>query len=83
MPEVRAIATLRLKGFVTLPPAPSVPGREAAANHQLLADDVKRFLERPLSPARPATAPEAPPGAPIGEPALDWLRRWGLECGRP
>ena len=39
-------------------------------------------LERPLDLARPFqhAAPDAPPGAPIGDPGQDWLARppdWG------
>jgi hypothetical protein len=50
---------------------------EDTAQRQLLAADIKRFLERPLDHARPIPfpAPDAPPGAPIGEPAQDWLAR--------
>ena len=45
------------------------------AQRQLLAADIKRFLERPLDLARPFqhAAPDAPPGAPIGDPGQDWL----------
>ena len=47
----------------------------------LLAADIKRFLERPV-PATVASlpAPTAPPGAPIGEPAMEFLRRWMPAC---
>ena len=40
------------------------------------SDDIERFLDRPGGPVpSPAAfrAPAAPPGSPIGEPALDWL----------
>jgi hypothetical protein len=73
--QVRAIATLklskltnRLKGFAT--------GDEAEeAAQMLLAADIKRFLERPAEMMKPIPAPEAPPGAPIGESPMDWLAR--------
>ena len=40
------------------------------AQHTLLAADIKRFLERPAETMRVMPAPDAPPGAPIGD------RRW-------
>ena len=48
------------------------------AQHTLLAADIKRFLERPADAAKMLPAAPAPPGAPIGEPALDWLARPAL-----
>jgi hypothetical protein len=72
MSQVRALATSQLQGFVLVANS-DLSGREAVSHHQLLVSDVKRFLERPLSPATPMTIPAAPPGAPIGEPAMDWL----------
>jgi hypothetical protein len=46
-----------------------------SAQNTLLAADIKRFLERPGDPSRPIPlpAPDAPPGAPIGDAPLDWL----------
>jgi hypothetical protein len=43
----------------------------------LLTADIKRFLERPIDLARPFlhAAPDAPPGAPIGDMPQDWLAR--------
>ena len=62
------------------------PDARRLSRRTLLGADIKRFLERPLDPARPIphAAPDAPPGAPIGEPENDWLaappwypRSWG------
>jgi hypothetical protein len=40
----------------------------------LLAEDIKRFLERPIEPLRTPTTFDAPPGAPIGgDTGMDWL----------
>jgi hypothetical protein len=74
MPQVRAIATSTLT---------SIPQRAFPATRQittadrahkdLLAADIKRFLERPADAARLMPAPDAPPGAPIGDPGMDWL----------
>jgi Met-zincin/Domain of unknown function (DUF5117) len=66
MPQVRAIAAQRLRQRAR---------DQGDAHAQLLADDIKRFLERPVQPAQSMATPQPPPGAPIGEPALDWLRR--------
>jgi len=43
------------------------------AQHALLAADIKRFLKRAADPMKPMPAPDAPPGAPIGDPGMDWL----------
>jgi hypothetical protein len=47
----------------------------AAIGNTLLASDIKRLLERPGEIVRPAHAPDAPPGAPIGDFPKDWLAR--------
>jgi len=51
------------------------------ANARYLADEIKRFLDRPSQPAQRLAVPDAPPGAPIGQPAIEWLRRAFGECG--
>jgi Met-zincin/Domain of unknown function (DUF5117) len=71
MPQVRAIATHRLRQRAR---------DQADAHAALLADDIKRFLERPSPPAQRMDTPQPPPGAPIGEPAMDWLRRLEPLC---
>lgn len=75
MPEVRALATAALRERVS---ALSIvrPGEDriTRASHALLVSDIRRFLDRPSTPANRLTAPGAPPGAPIGEPAMEWLR---------
>jgi hypothetical protein len=86
MPQVRAIATLKLqrRGAELARVASANAGgdgqgpavAEATVAHSaLLAADVKRFLERP-APAVAVRMPSSaiPPGAPIGEPAMEWLR---------
>jgi hypothetical protein len=50
------------------------------AHRELLAADVKRFLERRSLPPATRRGAGAPPGAPIGEPAMDWLRRLEPAC---
>jgi hypothetical protein len=86
MPQVRAIATLRLQRRMNVLARTATPGgqpplAEGALAHQtLLAADIRRFLERPAAPAPRMGLPSAPPGAPIGDPALDWLRLIDPPC---
>ena len=71
---VRAIATLRLSKLITRLKLVG-KGEAENAHRQLLAADIKRFLERGLDPNKPIPLPtaDAPPGAPIGDDPLDWL----------
>jgi len=71
--QVRAIASLKLSKLAGRLRMENVQSEPEQAQRALLAADIKRFLERPADPGRPMPAPDAPPGAPIGEPALDWL----------
>ncbi|MEO6212629.1 MAG: zinc-dependent metalloprotease [Vicinamibacterales bacterium] len=78
MSQVRAIASAKLRGrAATLASSGSTP---AAAHAALLASDIKRFLDRPAAPAARIDLPAAPPGAPIGEPGMEWLRRVEPPC---
>jgi Met-zincin/Domain of unknown function (DUF5117) len=80
MPQVRAIATHKLQQRqLRLTAAPGTTGL-AAAHATLLASDIKRFLDRPFAPAVRAEIPTAPPGAPIGDPGMDWLDRMEPLC---
>ena len=74
MPQVRAIATAALKALQS--EGFAVTGRtmrDDTAAHGLLAADIKRFLERPIAPIPAPAAPDAPPGAPIGDTGMNWL----------
>jgi hypothetical protein len=43
--------------------------------------DINRFLTRPANPvATRFPAPTAPPGAPIGEPAMEWFKWLEPDC---
>jgi hypothetical protein len=80
MSQVRAIATLKLERRAAELTGTGGRARSAAvgtaAHASLLAADIRRFLERPATAvAVRMPAPAAPPGAPIGEPAMEWLRR--------
>ena len=46
-----------------------------------MAMNIQRFLDRPAETVAVPGAPNAPPGAPIGQPAMDWLG--GLGIGQP
>jgi hypothetical protein len=73
MPQVRALASQALQSLAGAAASASA-GRLAAAHQALLAQDIQRFLERPAAPLAQPSIPAAPPGPPIGEPALDYLR---------
>ena len=80
--QVRAIASLKLSRLATRMKAAVSKTEADTAQRMLLAADIKRFIERPIDLTRPFphTAPDAPPGAPIGDPGQDWLARppdWG------
>ena len=79
MPQVRAIASHMLERQRRKLSAPHT-GVAQAAHAALLAADIKRFLDRPAPPAARSELPEAPPGAPIGEPAMEWLQRLEPPC---
>jgi hypothetical protein len=70
MSQVRAIASMKLQQRMQ---AAGAKGAGADAHARLLAADIRRFLERPAQPATRTEVPSLPPGAPIGEPAMDWL----------
>lgn len=66
MPQVRAIAKTALDGIAK--------GAGSDAYRALLAHDIERFNARDFAPAAMSTTPAAPPGAPIGDPGLEYLR---------
>jgi hypothetical protein len=73
--QVRAIATMRLSRLAARLNAETNKSESDRAQHILLAADIKRFLERPVEVEKPIPAPDAPPGAPIGDQPMDWLAR--------
>ena len=75
--QVRAIASLKLSKLAARMKAAVSKTEADTAQRMLLAADIKRFIERPIDLTRPFphTAPDAPPGAPIGDPGQDWLAR--------
>ncbi len=73
MPQVRAISTAALRrmhgNLVAMADSPHAG---------LIAMNIQRFLERPMQPATLPETVSAPPGAPIGQPAMDFLGSWGV-----
>ena len=95
MSQVRAIATWKLQqrgmemGKVLASATASAMTATANGNGNqsdlaqanLLAIDINRFLTRPANPvATRFASPTAPPGAPIGDPGMDWLRFLEPDC---
>jgi hypothetical protein len=75
MPQVRAVATLRLEELADRLRASTLTGLHERAHAKLVAADVKRFLDRPAEAYKSPQTPSLPPGAPIG--ALDDPGSWG------
>ena len=76
MPQVRAISSASLRWSQS-----ELLGRgQSEAHAQMLAGDIQRFLDRPGEVVADRVAPSAPPGSPIGEPALDWLGQMEPWC---
>jgi Met-zincin/Domain of unknown function (DUF5117) len=74
MAQVRALATLRLRrAAATLGRASPGTDEADAASSALLVGDIRRFLDRPYSVEAQPRGASIPPGAPIGEPAREFL----------
>ena len=74
--QVRAIASWKLSKLEARLRSATVKSDADGAQNALLAADIKRFLERPAEPRKLQPAPDAPPGAPIGDgEGVDWLAR--------
>ena len=61
MPQVRAIATSRLRRIAARLKAAVAPGDAQAAHGALIQADIARFLARPYPEIKPDTPPTAPP----------------------
>jgi hypothetical protein len=73
--QVRAIAMSRLSRLEARFKAETNKSDADRASHMLLSSDIKRFLENPAELEKRIVAPDAPPGAPIGDEPMDWLAR--------
>jgi hypothetical protein len=73
--QVRAIASMKLSKLAARAKTAVNKTEADTAQRTLIAADIKRFLERPIDLQRPISlpAPDAPPGAPIGDLGWDWL----------
>ena len=81
MPQVRALATAALQRRATVLAQPATASDVATrASAALLASDIRRFLSRPAAPVTRGASVAVPPGAPIGEPAMEWLRLVAPPC---
>ncbi len=74
LPQVKAIATLRLRDLRDAMAQGSMiatPDRAFEAHFYLLSQQIDAFLNRPMPAAAPsAPAQGAPPGSPIGQPGM-------------
>lgn len=74
MPQVRALASQYLERLLDDGSIKASGRVDAESAHRtMLARDIRRFLDRPATPAPRLEIPAPPPGAPIGEPAMEWL----------
>ena len=72
--QVRAIASFKLRKLAARLLRSGAAATEAdQAQHALLAADIRRFLDRPAEMMKVMPAPDAPPGAPIGDAGMDGL----------
>ncbi len=69
--QVRAIASLKLQNLAKRLAA--APGSADEAHYTLLSADIRRFLARPAEATKMLPGADAPPGAPIGDPGMNWL----------
>ncbi len=72
MPHVRAIGTQTLTQLQSYFGENTDRGL-AGAFEDMLTQDIGRFLDRPADSWTPPRTPQPPPGAPIGEPAFEWV----------
>ena len=74
MAQVRAVATMKLRRQGEMAVGWTHEATEADGAHfALLAQDIERFMNRPAEPFEQIAPANAPPGAPIGNPGMDWL----------
>jgi hypothetical protein len=80
MPQARALATLYLQRIASQQSASAAMPVIDQAQAGLLANDIKRFIERPYTNADMRQSPVVPPGAPFGDMGMDWLSRVARYC---
>ena len=78
---MRALAGLRLEDLAGGMRSDASIFRAADVAHfRMLTRQVERFLRRPGETSRPPASQSAPPGAPIGAFAREWLAPPGSSC---
>ena len=80
--QVRAEANVALRALGERAASTGSEPPAMQAHRLLIAGDIERFLARPGSdaPVGAFPAPAAPPGSPIGDPALNWLQTSETIC---
>lgn len=76
MPQVRAVSTSALRTVRS-----DLVAMASDPHASLLASEIQRFLDRPAGTVTMPGTVSAPPGAPIGQPAMDWFGQYGI--GQP
>jgi len=74
--EAPALLASAAHGALWLPLQPHASAADRA-HYRMLAGEIERFGRRSYEPSALPEAPGMPPGAPIGQAALDWLGAWG------
>ena len=78
MAQVRAVSAYWLEDLVRrideVTGLAGLGGVAGRAHVDALRRDIRRFLDRPGGIVEPWEAPAVPPGSPIGDPGLRWLR---------
>jgi len=81
MPQVRAVATARLRRVAARLRSLTGLSDAHAAHVQLIVADINRFITRPLPAIPPMALPRTPSGAPIGGSATSFLSHDEDWCG--
>lgn len=77
MPQVRAVATFALDGLRETLEDRGSTDRTQQAMDFALANDIERFLERPMEARSSPGQPSMPAGSPIGSSGPRWLEPFG------
>ena len=83
MPQVRALASARLDRLQKTLEETEPESVNERAHRLALASDIVRFLSRDATRESQPARPQAPPGAPIGEPEMRWLAAAPQVCDSP
>ncbi|MEX2530016.1 MAG: zinc-dependent metalloprotease [Gemmatimonadota bacterium] len=73
MPQVRALATYELRRIGERFDQPDAADPASAAHGFLVANDIERYLSRPMDAPSAPGVPGTPPGSPIGSAGPYWL----------